>query len=123
MKRPDKERSPVVEVYRRRSLFTGFAICSALIAAVSRVQETVPAGRLTEGMAVFSTGLMAGVAPGAALVGWVVDRYGASSGYWVPTTAGFVGALLAFATSALRRPATTLEADGEPVEVQSVRQG
>lgn len=101
----------------------GWCISPGLIAAVSRIQETVPSSRLTEGMAVFSTGLMAGVAPGAALVGWIVDRYGASAGYWVPTAAGFVGALLAFATSVLSRPAPPLELDGESVEVEPVRQG
>ncbi|HET7690562.1 MAG TPA: MFS transporter [Nocardioidaceae bacterium] len=100
----------------------GWCISPALIAAVSRIEETVPSSRRTEGMAVFSTGLMAGVAPGAALVGWVVDRYGASAGYWVPTAAGFIGALLAFATSFLGRPPAPLEVDGEAVEVEPVRQ-
>lgn len=100
----------------------GWCISPALIAAVSRIEETVPASRLTEGMAVFSTGLMAGVAPGAAVVGWIVDRHGASAGYWVPTAAGFIGALLAFATSVLSRPAPPLELDGESVEVEAVRQ-
>jgi MFS family permease len=85
----------------------GWAISPGLIAAVSWVEETVPAARLTEGMAVFSTGLLAGIAPGAAIVGWVVDHHGASASYWVPTAAGFTGAAIAFATSALRRGAVS----------------
>ena len=43
----------------------------------------MPAGRLTEGITLFTTGLAAGLAPGAALVGLVVDASGASASYWV----------------------------------------
>jgi hypothetical protein len=46
---------------------------------------------------------MAGVAPGAAVVGWVVDHYGASASYWVPVASGFTGAAIGFATFAVRR--------------------
>jgi MFS family permease len=81
----------------------GFAISPTLIAAVSLVEETVPVTRLTEGMAVFTTGLLAGVAPGAAVVGRVVDHAGASASYWVVTCAAFLGAAIGFASSAVRR--------------------
>ncbi len=76
----------------------GFAISPTMIAAVSWVEATVPSDRLNEGMAVFGTGLVAGVAPGAALVGIVVDTHGASPGYWVPAGAGAVAVLVAVAT-------------------------
>jgi predicted MFS family arabinose efflux permease len=79
---------------------SGSAISPTLIAAAQWVEETVPAGRLTEGMTVFTTGLAAGVAPGAAVVGVVVDASGASAAFWVPAAAGLVGAALAFATAA-----------------------
>ena len=52
----------------------GFAISPTMIAAVSWVEKIVPADRLNEGMTVFTTGLVVGVAPGAAIVGAVVDR-------------------------------------------------
>jgi MFS family permease len=74
----------------------GFAISPTLIASVAWVEETVPAGRLTEGITLFTTGLAAGVAPGAALVGVVVDSHGASASYWVTAVAGLVGAAVAF---------------------------
>ena len=45
----------------------GFAIAPTMIAAMSLTEETVPSGRLTEGMAIMQTGLVAGVAPGATL--------------------------------------------------------
>jgi MFS family permease len=72
----------------------GFAISPTMIAAVSWVEATVPAGRLNEGMTLFSTGMIAGVAPGAAAVGGVVDAQGASTAFWVPALAGLAGAAL-----------------------------
>lgn len=86
----------------------GFAISPTLIAAVSWVEAVVPRERLNEGMTVFSTGLVAGVAPGAAVVGVVVDAYGASMSFWVPAAAGITGACAAFLTSRgeVRVPAT-----------------
>jgi MFS family permease len=77
----------------------GFAISPTLIASVAWIEETVPAGRLTEGISVVTTGLAAGVAPGAAVVGEVIDAHGASVGYWVPAVAGLVGAAIAFGTA------------------------
>jgi predicted MFS family arabinose efflux permease len=77
---------------------SGFAISPSLIASLAWIEESVPAGRLTEGIAVFMTGLAAGLAPGAALVGLVVDAAGASASYGVPAVAGLLGAAIAFAT-------------------------
>ena len=70
----------------------GFAISPTMIATVSWTQDLVPASRLNEGMTAVSTGIYAGVAPGAALVGVVVDSAGASASFWVPATAGLLGA-------------------------------
>jgi predicted MFS family arabinose efflux permease len=44
-------------------------------------------------MAVITTGITAGVAPGALVAGVVIDRFGASPSYWVAATAGIVGFL------------------------------
>ena len=74
----------------------GFAISPTMIAAVSWVEQIVPRDRLNEGMTVFTTGLVVGVAPGAAIVGAIVDRAGASPSYFVPAAAGALGALVAF---------------------------
>ena len=76
----------------------GFAISPTLIASFAWIEESVPSGRLTEGITVFTTGLAAGLAPGAALVGLVVDAAGASASYGVTAVAGLLGAGLAFAT-------------------------
>ena len=77
----------------------GFAISPTLIASVSWVESLVPADRLNEGMTLFTTGLVVGVAPGAAVVGAVIDRSGASASFFVPAVAGLVGAVVAFLTS------------------------
>ena len=73
----------------------GFAIAPTLIATMSLTEKTVPHARLTEGMAIMHTGIVAGVAPGATLAGLMVDRYGASPAYLVAVGAGLVSALAA----------------------------
>lgn len=74
-------------------LVGGCSIAPTLIATMSLTEQTVPPGRLTEGMAILHTGLMAGVAPGAAIAGFVVDHHGASAAYLVAVAAGFVAVL------------------------------
>jgi predicted MFS family arabinose efflux permease len=83
----------------------GFAISPTMIAAVSWVEAVVPSTRLNEGMTVFSTGLIAGVAPGAAVVGAVVDTQGASASFWVGAVAGLVGAAVGLLSRRGGRPA------------------
>jgi MFS family permease len=73
----------------------GFAIAPTMIATMSLTEAVVPPGRLTEGMAIMQTGLVAGVAPGATLSGLVVDHQGASAAYLVSVAAGLVAALAA----------------------------
>lgn len=75
----------------------GFAIAPTMIAAMSLTEAVVPSGRLTEGMAIMQTGLVAGVAPGATLSGLVIDHHGASAAYLVSLAAGSVAALAALA--------------------------
>jgi MFS family permease len=76
-------------------LVGGLAIAPTLVAAMSLTAQTVPASRLTEGMAIMHTGLVAGVAPGATISGFVVDHSGASAAYLVSLGAGVVAALAA----------------------------
>ncbi|MFA6574696.1 MAG: MFS transporter [Nocardioides sp.] len=73
----------------------GFAIAPTLIATMSLCERVVPPSRLTEGMAFLQTGLVAGVAPGAALAGVLVDNYGASTAYLVPVAGGVLALLAA----------------------------
>jgi MFS family permease len=73
----------------------GFAIAPSLIATMSHIEQTVPAARLTEGMSMIHVGLAAGLAPGSALAGVVVDAAGASPAYLVSVCAGVVATLAA----------------------------
>ena len=91
---------------------SGFAISPTLIAAFAWIEETVPAGRITEGITLFTTGLGAGLAPGAALAGLVVDRSGASTSFWVPAAAGLLGAAVALLSPRGSRPRSLSRVDG-----------
>jgi MFS family permease len=73
----------------------GFAIAPTLIATMSLAEQRVPPARLIEGMAFVQTGIVAGVAPGAAIGGAVVDASGASTAYLVSVAAGVLGILAA----------------------------
>ena len=76
----------------------GFAISPTLVASMSLVERIVPQSRLTEGIAWVTTGLAAGLAPGAAIAGRVVDAFGTSAGYLVSVAAGLLGAVVAVAS-------------------------
>lgn len=76
-------------------LVAGFAIAPTLVATLSLTERTVPVRRLTEGMAIMHTGLVAGVAPGATLAGLVIDAHGASAAYLVAVVSGVVAAVAA----------------------------
>jgi MFS family permease len=75
----------------------GFAIAPTLIALFSAIEQGVPPSRLTEGIAISHTGLAAGLAPGAALAGFVIDSSGASPSYLVALGGGAVAALASLA--------------------------
>ena len=78
----------------------GFAISPTLVAVVSLVQSHVPASRLTEGITWVMTGVGLGIAPGAAVAGWLIDEYGASTAYIVPVVGGALAAVVAALTPA-----------------------
>ncbi len=69
---------------------SGLFFAPTLIVSMALVQQVVPASRLTEGMTWLITGLSIGVAIGAAGSGWMIDHFGATSGFWVALAAGAV---------------------------------
>jgi MFS family permease len=83
----------------------GFAIAPTIVACLSIVEQSVPHARLTEGMAIVETALVAGVAPGAALAGRIIDTHGASRAYLVSLVAGLFAAAAAVAARDRPRPA------------------
>ncbi len=80
----------------------GFAIAPTLIASMAATEQMVPGPRLTEGIAIIHTGIAAGLAPGAALSGLVIDAHGASTSYVVTLGAGLIAALAALALPGAR---------------------
>jgi MFS family permease len=73
----------------------GFAISPTLIAVFSRIEEIAPRARLSEALGLLQTGLGAGIAPGAALSGYVIDHHGSSPAYWVALGSGAIAVLAA----------------------------
>lgn len=76
-------------------LIGGCAVSPTLIASLALVEASVPASRLTEGMAILHTGLVSGVALGAAGVGPVIDAHGSSPAWFVCAGAGAMAVLAA----------------------------
>lgn len=66
----------------------GLALAPSLIAIVSLLEASTPRSRLTEAMAVFQTGISAGIAPGAWFAGVVADDAGGAASYWVCVVSG-----------------------------------
>lgn len=79
----------------------GLALAPSLIAVVSLLEASTPRSRLTEAMAVFQTGISAGIAPGAYFAGVLADHTGGSASYWVCVVSGG----LTLAAAMLCRPA------------------
>lgn len=79
-------------------LVGGVAISPTLIAAMSLAEHVLPPARLTEGMAFLQTGIAAGLAPGAAVAGVVIDEVGASASYLVSAAGGLIALAAALAT-------------------------
>lgn len=76
--------------------FGGFMISPTLISMVNLIERDVPSSRLTEALTWSMTGMSVGIAPGAAVVGIVIDHHGASTGFLVPLAAGLAGAAIAW---------------------------
>ncbi|CAN7220797.1 MFS transporter [Rhizobium sp. LjRoot30] len=72
---------------------SGIAISPTFITAFGLVERRVPEAMLTEGVTWVMTGIGIGMALGAFLAGWVVDTFGAPSGFWVSVAAGILTVL------------------------------
>ncbi|MEQ6902045.1 MFS transporter [Nocardioides sp. YIM 152588] len=93
-------------------MISGLAVSPTLIATMSLAEQVLPTSRMTEGMAFLQTGLAAGVAPGAALAGIVIDGAGASPAYLI-CVGGGTAALLA---ALLLRVGATVRSHDERVD-------
>ncbi|WP_025126322.1 MFS transporter [Pseudomonas sp. PH1b] len=68
----------------------GLFFAPTLIVAMALVESIVPPAKLTEGLTWLVTGLSIGVALGAAGSGFLVDHFGARSGFWLALAGGAV---------------------------------
>lgn len=87
-------------------LVGGLAISPTLIATMSLAEQQLPTSRMTEGMAFIQTGLAAGLAPGAAVAGVLIDAEGASPAYLVCVVGGALAVGGALWTRVRTSPAT-----------------
>lgn len=78
-------------------LVAGMATAPTMVTGMGLVQQRTPEGRLNEGMTLAVTGLLGGIACGAAGGGWVVEHLGAAQGYAVPVAAACCALLLSIA--------------------------
>ncbi|MER6162604.1 MFS transporter [Streptomyces sp. NPDC001868] len=90
-------------------LLAGMATAPTMVTAMSLVQHRTPEGQLNEGMTLAVTGLLAGIAGGSALGGWVAEHSPGSgtAGFAVPVAAAASALLIATAQhTTASRPTT-----------------
>lgn len=78
---------------------SGLTISPVLIGGTALIESLMPPGTLNEGLAWWTTGLIAGVTTGAALSGPLIDGYGAQRAFLLPACAGLVALATALAGS------------------------
>ncbi|MBD2797000.1 MFS transporter [Xenorhabdus sp. 18] len=69
---------------------SGLFFAPTMIVAMSLVENMVPSRNLTEGLTWMVTGLGIGIACGASVTGWVIDKMGIQSGFFVTLVAGII---------------------------------
>ncbi|WP_163269158.1 MFS transporter [Chelativorans alearense] len=87
----------------------GASISPTFITAFGLIERLVPSSQLTEGITWAMTGIFIGMAVGSFISGYVIDAFGAQSGFWVSVAAG--GVALATALSGqriLQRPSAAI---------------
>jgi len=73
---------------------SGVAVSPTFITAFGLVERRVPPEVLTEGVTWVMTGIGIGMALGAFIAGWVVDKFGAQNGFWVSVAAAVLALLV-----------------------------
>lgn len=93
---------------------SGIAIAPTLIASVAVTQAAVDQRRLTEALAWTSTGIAAGVAAGAAVLGPIIDASGARAGFFGVVGAGVLLSVAALFVRARPTPLSPGPPDTQP---------
>ncbi len=105
-----------VPVLAGLSFAVGIGIAPLLITSFGLIEQLVPAGALTEGMAWLTTGISIGFGIAAASVGRIADAHGARFAFSVTIGSGVLVGVLALALYAMLRPA---RAESQPAAVTS----
>ena len=71
----------------------GVAVSPTIIISMALVEQLVPSSKLTEGMTWAITGIGIGMALGSSASGWVIDEFGATSGFFISMLAGLMALL------------------------------
>lgn len=79
------------------ALIAGIAAAPVLISGMALIERIVPAARLTESMSWPSAGIAVGLALSSPVAGVIVDRYPASTAYWITAGCAIAAAVVAFA--------------------------
>lgn len=87
--------APNLVVLAVAMFITGAVVAPTMAVGDGMVQALVPRMRLTEGMAWTRTGIDLGIAVGAALSGYLIERHGSGAGFAVTAAAGLVSAAIA----------------------------
>ncbi|MBN9023351.1 MAG: MFS transporter, partial [Rhizobiales bacterium] len=83
----------------------GGAISPSFIVAFGLIERLVPGGKLTESITWAMTGIGLGMAIGSIGSGYVIDAFGAQSGFWISVGAGVLAvSIVIFCYAALSEP-------------------
>ncbi|WP_339206135.1 MFS transporter [Paenibacillus sp. FSL K6-3182] len=74
--------------------FAGISVAPTIIVTMGLVEKIVPESKVTEGMTWAITGMGIGVALGSSAAGWVVDHFGARTGFAVAIAAGILALII-----------------------------
>ncbi|MFJ4688330.1 MFS transporter [Streptomyces sp. NPDC088789] len=85
-------------------LVAGMATAPTMITGMTLIQARAPEGRLNEAMTLAVTGLLSGIACGAATGGWVAEHLSPTAGYGLPVTAAAVALVLSLLPPRPDRP-------------------
>ncbi len=76
-------------------LFVAGVACSpALISGMALIERVVPSARLTESMTWSGSGMAVGIAVATPMAGYIIDRFGAQTAYWVTSGCAILAFLL-----------------------------
>ncbi|MGD3112021.1 MFS transporter [Streptomyces sp. YGL11-2] len=90
----------------------GMGTSPTMITGMGLVQELIPRSQINEGMTLAVTSLLGGISLGGMVAGWSVERFGADSGYLLPSAAGLLALTVAGVGLARLRKQLEVQATG-----------